>query len=233
MRIIAGSLRSRALQAPPGLATRPTSDRLRETLFNVLAPRIEGAAFLDLYAGSGAVGIEALSRGAATVTFVERAPAALKVLRANLTKLGLATGFRIHPGSVGAFLRHAVNASPKPERDEKRERYETQERHEAVFNRERHEVVFLDPPYDAAPEYAATLGLLGGSSVGLLAPGALVIAEHRRKVHLEDSYGSLKRTRLLEQGDAALSFYAVDSISPIDRSRVEKEHGEPYPALDQ
>ena len=202
MRIIAGSLRSRALQAPTGLATRPTSDRLRETLFNVLAPRIEGAAFLDLYAGSGAVGIEALSRGAAIVTFVERAPAALKVLRANLTKLGLATGFRIHPGSVAAFMRRAADAGPKPERDEKQERYETQGRYE---------VVFLDPPYDAAQEYAAALDLLGGASAGLLAPGALVIAEHRRKVRLEDSYGSLKRTRLLEQGDAALSFYAVGS----------------------
>ena len=88
MRIIAGSLRSRTLTAPPGVATRPTSDRLRETLFNVLAPRMEGAAFLDLYAGSGAVGIEALSRGAARVEFVERAPAALKVLRGNLERLG-------------------------------------------------------------------------------------------------------------------------------------------------
>jgi 16S rRNA (guanine(966)-N(2))-methyltransferase RsmD len=227
MRIIAGSLRSRALQAPPGLATRPTSDRLRETLFNVLAPRIEGAAFLDLYAGSGAVGIEALSRGAATVTFVERAPAALKVLRANLTKLGLAAGFRIHPGSVAAFLRRAADAGPKPECHEKQERYKT------AFKRERYEVVFLDPPYDAAQEYAAALGLLGGASAGLLAPGALVIAEHRRKVRLEDSYGSLKRTRLLEQGDAALSFYANGSISPIQRNRAEKEHDEPHPALDQ
>jgi 16S rRNA (guanine(966)-N(2))-methyltransferase RsmD len=194
MRIIAGSFRSRKLEAPPGLATRPTSDRLRETLFNVLAPRIVGASVLDLYAGSGAVGIEALSRGAATVTFIERAPAALRVLRANLARLGISAGFRIHPGSVGAFLRRAAGAAPR------HERYET---------RERYEVVFLDPPYDSAPEYAATLGLLGGAAAGLLAPGALVIAEHRRKVRLEDSYGSLKRTRLLEQGDAALSFYAV------------------------
>ena len=75
--------------APPGLNTRPTSDRLRETLFNVLAPRIRDVAFLDLYAGSGAVGIEALSRGAAFVAFVERAPAALKVLRGNLEQLGI------------------------------------------------------------------------------------------------------------------------------------------------
>ena len=191
MRIIAGSLRSRTLVAPPGLATRPTSDRLRETLFNVLAPRIAGASFLDLYAGSGAVGIEALSRGAASVTFVERAPAALKVLHTNLVKLRLAEGFRIHPGSVGAFLRRAA-PGPKPEL---------------------YEVVFLDPPYDDAEEYASALGLLGGASVGLLAPGALVIAEHRRKERLEDSYGSLKRTRLLEQGDAALSFYAVGSVA--------------------
>src|ERR1017187_9625575 len=96
MRIIAGSLRSRTLEAPPGVATRPTSDRLRETLFNVLAPRIQGAAFLDLYAGSGAVGIEALSRGAARVEFVEQEPKALKVLHGNLERLGLSVGFRIH-----------------------------------------------------------------------------------------------------------------------------------------
>ena len=173
--------------APPGLATRPTSDRLRETLFNVLAPRIQGAAFLDLYAGSGAVGTEALSRGAASVDFVEKAPAALKVLRGNLERLGLKTGFRIHASAVGATLRK-MQAAPKPER---------------------YDVVFLDPPWDAATEYAATLRLLGGSDAGLLADGALVIAEHRRKEHLEDSYGSLARTRLLEQGDAALSFYAA------------------------
>ena len=77
-------------------------------------------------------------------------------------------------------------------------------------------MVFLDPPYDAAPEYAATLGLLGGASAGLLAPGALVIAEHRRKERLEDIYGSLKRTRLLEQGDASLSFYAVGPIAAAE-----------------
>jgi 16S rRNA (guanine(966)-N(2))-methyltransferase RsmD len=187
MRIIAGSLRSRTLEAPPGLATRPTSDRLRETLFNVLAARIQGAAFLDLYAGSGAVGIEALSRGAARVEFVEQAPRALKTLRGNLERLGLSAGFQVHAVAVGAFLRRASQ----------------------VPKRERYEVVFLDPPWDAAAQYAVTLGLLGGSASGLLADGALVIAEHRRKERLEDSYGSLERTRLLEQGDAALSFYAA------------------------
>jgi 16S rRNA (guanine966-N2)-methyltransferase len=187
MRIIAGSLRSRTLAAPPGPATRPTSDRLRETLFNVLAPRIEGASFLDLYAGSGALGIEALSRGASRVVVVERDAAALAVLRANAGKLGIREGFRVQAGGVSAFLRRGRPAGSL-----------------------RFDLVFLDPPYDAAQEYAAALGLLGGGSSSLLAPRALVIAEHRRKQPLEDRYGNLQRTRLLEQGDAALSFYAMD-----------------------
>jgi len=195
VRIIAGSLRSRTLQAPRGLATRPTSDRLRETLFNVLAPRTEGTRFLDLYAGSGAVGIEALSRGAAHVVFVERAPAALAVLRGNLTKLGVREGFRIQSSGVGAWLR-------RPQADR------TQADQAQIFD-----LVFLDPPWDAAEEYAATLGLLGGAAAGLLAPGALVIAEHRRKQKLAESYGSLERTRLLEQADAALSFFAAASAA--------------------
>jgi 16S rRNA (guanine(966)-N(2))-methyltransferase RsmD len=183
MRIIAGTFRSRPLQAPAGLATRPSSDRLRETLFNVLAPRIEGAHFLDLYAGSGAVGLEALSRGAEHVVFVEHAPAALKVLQANLARLRLMAGFSIQSGSVGAYLRRALTESKQ------------------------FDLVFLDPPYDAADEYARTLGSLGESR--LLANGATVIAEHRRKKRLADAYGLLSRTRLLEQGDAALSFYAI------------------------
>jgi 16S rRNA (guanine966-N2)-methyltransferase len=185
MRIIAGRFGSRRLAAPAGEATRPTSDRLRETLFNVLAPRIEGAAFLDLYAGSGAVGIEALSRGAARAVFVERAPAALKELRANLAQLGISAGFRIQPGQVGAFLRRTAAAAPSP-----------------------FDLIFLDPPYDAAQEYETTLGLLGGAAAGLAAAGGLVIAEHRRKLRLEPAYGCLRRMRLLEQGDAALSFYS-------------------------
>ena len=190
MRIIAGTFRSRTLQAPSGLSTRPTSDRLRETLFNVLAPRIGGASFLDLYAGSGAVGLEALSRGAARVAFVERAPAALKVLNGNLERLGISSRVRVYAKSVSAFLRSSAKSGPKPER---------------------YEVVFLDPPYDAVEEYAIALGLLGGTAQGILAQGAVVIAEHRRKQQLDEQYGNLKRTRLLEQGDAAMSFYAASA----------------------
>ncbi len=183
MRIIGGTLRSRTLQAPAGMATRPTSDRLRETLFNVLAPRIADAAFLDLYAGSGAVGIEALSRGAEHVVFVERTPVALKVLRANLERLGISSDFRVEAGSVASFLRRAKGMG--------------------------FDVVFLDPPYDADAEYAAALNLLGETARAVLAEGSIVIAEHRRKRRLEERYGVLVRTRVLEQGDAALSFYAI------------------------
>jgi 16S rRNA (guanine966-N2)-methyltransferase len=184
MRVIAGTFRSRTLQAPPGQATRPSSDRLRETLFNVLAPRILGAKFLDLYAGSGAVGIEALSRGVLEVVFVERAAPPLKVLRANLARLGIEEAVQVVGASVAAYL-----AATKAV---------------ARFN-----LVFLDPPYEAEDEYTAVLRAFGTSARKLLAPDALVIAEHFRKHKLEENYGALRRTRLLQQGDAALSFYAI------------------------
>src|SRR6202012_4040677 len=106
MRVIAGTYRSRPLTAPRGTATRPTSDRLRETLFNVLAPHIEGARFHDLYAGTGAVGVEALSRGAAHVTFVENAASAVATLRANLAALGIRSGSQLEQRSVPAALRN-------------------------------------------------------------------------------------------------------------------------------
>lgn len=185
MRVIAGTSRSRPLEAPAGLATRPTSDRLRETLFNVLAPRIENAHFLDLYAGSGAVGIEALSRGAAQVVFVEKAQQAIKILRANLDRLDLTAGFSIISGNAAAYLRKPQHAI-------------------------RFDLVFLDPPYDDDAEYFDVLSLLGRTAT-LLVDDALVVAEHRRKHSLADEYGALRRTRLLQQGDAALSFYGTVS----------------------
>ena len=191
MRVIAGSLRGRVLAAPAGLETRPTADRLRETLFNVLTQgardRVAGAGFLDLYAGSGAVGIEAASRGAGPVVFVEQGAAALAVLRKNLDGLGLkGAGIRVEKRGVGRFLREA----------------------KGEFG-----VVFLDPPYELEAEYAGTLGLLGGECAGLVADGGWVVAEHRRKRPLEERYGRLKRVRVKEQGDAGLSFYEVAEIA--------------------
>jgi len=194
MRVIAGTFRSRPLLAPAGSDTRPTADRLREALFNVLTNgavnRVAGASFLDLYAGSGAVGIEALSRGAAAVTFVEQGAPAIQILQKNLENLGIrGASAKIEKRSVGRFLRGSIEKAAS-----------------GAFS-----VVFLDPPYDLAEEYAMALGLLGGEGVSLLAPGAWVIAEHRRKQALAESYGNLSRVRLLEQGDAALSFYEVGS----------------------
>ncbi len=188
MRVIGGRLRSRTLQAPAGLATRPTSDRLRETLFNVLAPRMEGAAFLDLYAGSGAVGIEAHSRGAGQVVFVERSPAALKVLRGNLEKLALAAGFRVEPGSVESFLRRAKGMTA------------------STWS-------FSIRPMTPKRSMRRRWACWAGAQAQCSRTDAVVIAEHRRKTRLEESYGVLARTRLLEQGDAALSFYAVSETS--------------------
>ncbi len=185
MRVIAGQYRSRILKAPPGLDTRPTSDRLRETLFNVLAPRIEGAVFLDLYAGSGAVGIEALSRGAREAIFVEEAELALRAIRANLASLGIRGGYALEARKVTAAFPRLAGAG------------------------RRVDLAFLDPPYRNANEYEAALGLLGGESGALLSPGAAVIAEHEKRRELEPRYGALLRYRVLKQGDASLSFYSV------------------------
>ena len=196
--MIAGKFRSRVLQAPEGVATRPTSDRLRETLFNVLAPRIAGARFLDLYAGSGAVGIEALSRGAAEVVFVERGAAALAVLRTNLEKLGIRREARVRAGTVGAFLREFSGGKTPPKQS--LDGAPGLDRGAGSFD-----VVFLDPPYEAAGEYETTLRTLSGR--GILAEAGIVVAEHRRKDGFEERYGDLARTRVLQQGDAALSFY--------------------------
>lgn len=184
MRVIAGKFRSRALNAPKGMKTRPTSDRLRETLFNVLAPRIEGARFVDLYAGSGAVGIEAISRGAEFCWFVENAPAAQRAIRENLAALKISEGFRIEENGTKAALDSLARREEKID------------------------LVFLDPPYEAEEEYERTLAFLGSRGAELLAEDARVIAEHRSKMDLAESYGALERVRVLKQGDAALSFYA-------------------------
>jgi 16S rRNA (guanine966-N2)-methyltransferase len=183
MRVIAGTFRSRTLLAPRGLDTRPTSDRLRETLFNVLAPRIEGALFLDLYAGSGAVGMEALSRGAREAIFVEQAEPALRAIRSNLSALGIRGGYALEPRGVTSALRRLAEQGRTAG------------------------IVFLDPPYSQAAEYETALGLLGAECSSLLAVDAVVVAEHEKRMELDASYGALQRYRVLKQGDAALSFF--------------------------
>jgi 16S rRNA (guanine(966)-N(2))-methyltransferase RsmD len=185
MRVIAGTYRSRLLSAPRGMRTRPTSDRLRETLFNILAPRLNGCSFVDLYAGTGAVGIEALSRGAEHVWFAENAEPALASLRQNLAALKISRGFTLEDRGVGAMLQR-LGKLPQPL-----------------------DLVFLDPPYEAEEEYTGTLNFLGSErGRAILAPGGLVIAEHNSKTKLATRYGALEHTRLVKQGDAALSFFS-------------------------
>jgi 16S rRNA (guanine966-N2)-methyltransferase len=199
MRVIAGRYRRRLLTAPRGMTTRPTSDRLRETLFNVLAPHIEGARFADLYAGTGAVGIEALSRGARHVTFVESASAAVAALRANLAALKIRENFQLEQRSVPLVLRLAARNATASK----------------VARRDPHfDLVYLDPPWDDNAAYIESLTLLSESADALLAPQAIVIAEHvrRESVTLADTYGALRRYRVLEQGDAALSFYRQQPV---------------------
>ena len=185
MRVIAGTYRSRQLAAPRGLQTRPTSDRLRETLFNILAPRTVGCHFVDLYAGTGAVGIEAISRGAEHVWFAENAEPALASLRQNLATLKISRGFTLEDRGVGAMLQRLGKLTQPID------------------------VVYLDPPYEAEDEYSGTLNFFGSvRGRAILSADAVVIAEHSSKAKLAERYGVLEHTRLLKQGDAALSFFA-------------------------
>lgn len=185
MRVIAGIYRSRILKSLKGLALRPTSDRLRETLFNVLTPNITGSRFVDLFAGTGAIGIEALSRGAAEVIFIENHAPAATLIRRNLESLGINTGVTVLAVDAlrGLAMLAARKSSGTPASN----------------------YIFLDPPYAAAADYSRVVEFLG--SADLLAPGGMVVAEHRRNFDLPEEPGALKRFRVLRQGDAALSFY--------------------------
>lgn len=185
MRIVAGKFRSRQIKSLKGRELRPTSDRLRETLFDVLNSVIEGARFLDVFAGTGAIGIEALSRGAREAVFLEKHRPAGKLIRENLAGLGIDRGFLVLCGDAFRTLEELArrnDAAP------------------SAFD-----IVFLDPPYAATDEYERVLNLLGSST--LLSPSTIVVAEHHHKLRLPAEAGLLRRYRFLRQGDAGLSFY--------------------------
>ncbi len=181
--MIAGKYRSRLLKGPGRLRLRPTSDRLRETLFDILGPAVADSWFIDLYAGTGAIGIEAVSRGAREVIFVESHAATAQLVRANLKLL------EIHAG-VEVIERPALQALERI----------AQRRLVADF-------VFLDPPYENEPELLEVLDYLDGCHA--VAPRGLVIVEHGKRRELPERLERLERTRLVEQGDAALSFYRL------------------------
>jgi 16S rRNA (guanine966-N2)-methyltransferase len=182
MRVIAGKFRSRLLQGPGALRLRPSSDRLRETLFNVLGPSLEDSLFVDLFAGTGAVGIEAISRGARETIFVESNPKAVRLIRENLKSLGIFAAELLEAPAIRGLEKMAA-------------------RHLLA------DFIFLDPPYEKTAEYEQVLAFLDASH--LIAPRGIVIVEHYRKTVLPEFLTRLECTRQIEQGDAILSFYTL------------------------
>jgi 16S rRNA (guanine966-N2)-methyltransferase len=185
MRVIAGKYRSRPLRSLPGLDLRPTADKLRQSLFNILTPgdpdALSGSIWIDLFAGTGAVGIEAISRGASQVYFVESDRPAAELIKQNLKSLKIETGFRILQQNVTS----ATNTLSR--------------QIDCV------DYIFLDPPYRLESSYAATLALLASSP--LLKSTSIVMAEHFKKFDPGESFGELQKYRTMRQGDAAISFY--------------------------
>jgi 16S rRNA (guanine966-N2)-methyltransferase len=177
--VIAGSARSIRLEAA-GPGTRPLGDRVKQTLFAILEPELHGARFLDLFAGSGAGGIEALSRGAAHATFVERDARAIRTLTANLRRTGLAERATVTRADVLPWLRDPAR------------------RHERPVT-----VALIDPPYEDRPVLTAALEAVGP----LLAPGARVVAKHFWRDAPAARIGLLASDRERRFGETALTFY--------------------------
>jgi 16S rRNA (guanine(966)-N(2))-methyltransferase RsmD len=184
MRISSGKFRGRVLKTPKGEATRPTSGLVRETLFNILARDIPEARVLDLFAGSGSVGLEALSRGAAHAVFVEKARLALACLRENIAALGVADRVAVLPLPVDRALDDLARAG------------------------ETFDLIFLDPPFADAEACARILAAVAGTC--LLASDGHLIAQHDARLPIPELVGKLGRYRMQKIGDNALSFYQAN-----------------------
>jgi 16S rRNA (guanine966-N2)-methyltransferase len=195
MRVIAGKYRGRPLRSLRGTDIRPTSDRLRETLFNVLTAgnpdALKDTVWLDLFAGTGAVGIEALSRGARQTYFVESSIPAAKLIEQNLHNLGISEGYKILRDDLLPVL------------------WRLQREHVHA------DAVFLDPPYRMQHAYEESLTALADSS--LVWAMSLVVAEHEKNFDPGDEFGSLRRIRKLVQGNNALSFYRIGGQPDLSR----------------
>ena len=190
-RVIAGTARSIRLEAP-GEGTRPLGDRVKQTLFAILEPDLRGATVLDLFAGSGAAGIEALSRGAAHATFVERDAGAIRAIKANLQRTGLADRAIVTKGDAVAWLRHPARANePAPT------------------------VVLLDPPYEDTAALTASLEALAP----LVAPGARVVSKHFWRDAPPGHIGLLASERERRFGETALTFYRAAAGTEADDNR--------------
>jgi len=180
MRVLAGALKGRRLVTPRGHDTRPTADQVRLALMDALTPYLPGARLLDLFAGAGGVGLEALSRGAAHATFVERDARAVAALRQNIEALGVAAETRVLRLDAARALGGLVEAG------------------------ERFDIVFLDPPYDGTL-VAVTLARLGAAP--LVAPGGRVVAQHPTKRPPPAEIGRLAALRTRRFGETTLTFF--------------------------
>jgi len=185
MRVIAGEFRSRKLHSMPGDEIRPTPDKMRQTLFNILQTQIEGSVFVDAYAGTGAVGIEALSRGARYAVFIEKNRAAANLIKSNLSSLGVPGRARVIQGAAALVLSGPEFAGMKAD------------------------FVFIDPPYPREHEYRAALEGLEEN------PPKLAIVQHATRFALKEEYGPLHRTRIVKQGENALSFFTATSSAHL------------------
>jgi 16S rRNA (guanine966-N2)-methyltransferase len=190
MRIIAGALKGRRL-APVRGRMRPTAAKVRESVFNILGPAVPGVRVLDLFAGTGALGIEALSRGAVAAVFVEDHPQSLQVLRRNLKDLGIMDGAAVWPLPVAAAVKKLAARG------------------------ERFGVAFLDPPYGGGAAVAA-LSLL--ASLEVLEPGARVVVEHSRREALPEACGPLRRLDVRRYGDTQVAFYRMEERDPQEQT---------------
>jgi len=180
MRIISGKFKGRKLKGPRGVDLRPTSDRLKETLFNILGSDLAGSALLDVFAGTGAMGLEALSRDAREVVFIESGKDAVRLIRQNAHSCGAKSGYRILHNDVFTSLRELA-----------REKYAA-------------DVVFVDPPYHWGP-YLDLLDTL--FRAGIAGPDSVVVVEHHRKAPLPESGSGFRLARKVTQSDKCLSFY--------------------------
>jgi 16S rRNA (guanine(966)-N(2))-methyltransferase RsmD len=185
MRISGGEHRGRRLQSPKGRRTRPTSELLRQALFNVLGPRIEGGAVLDLFAGTGAVGLEALSRGAASATFVENDRRAVESLRANLAALQLTSRSRVVVGDVYSSLARLEAAG------------------------ERFDCIFLDPPYGQSDLALRCIEMLARGAV--LGDNGALSVQAFHKTRLPDRVGTLRRIWRRRYGESSLTLYSQEA----------------------
>jgi 16S rRNA (guanine966-N2)-methyltransferase len=186
MRVISGKFRGRKLKGPDGFELRPTGDRLKESLFNILGPRVTGAIVLDVFGGTGAIGIEGLSRGAREVVFIENAAAGCRLIRKNLDLCGIENGYRILQQDAFFALRSLARQGFKAN------------------------IVFFDPPYEWKP-YRDLLEIVFRRE--LLVQLSSVVIEHHRKACVPESGDGYRRSRVVRQGDHCLSFYEEFRIS--------------------